>query len=61
MIKLSQLLLSCLYRTPPNQRRRQAGENEVVPSTPPESEKEAEPDVSPADLRATGKCTVNLL
>ena len=41
----------------PNQQR-QAGPSEVVPSTPPESEQEALPDISPADLRATGKYTI---
>ena len=53
-------LTYCLCRTPPNQRR-QAGQSEVVPSTPPEAEQAALADVSPSDLRETGQHAVGLL
>ena len=60
------------YRTSPDQQRQagqpgQPGQPEVVPSTPPppsEEEREALPEISPTELRATGKqppccaCTV---
>ena len=51
---ISLVLLSVVFRTPPNQQR-QAGRTEVVPLTPPEGEQAPLPDISPTELRATGK------
>ena len=45
----------CVCRTPPNPQK-QAGQTEVIPSTPPpETEQAALSEISPTELRATGK------
>ena len=45
-----------MFRTPPSQQK-QTGQTEVVhvPLTPPEGEQAPLPDISPSELRATGK------